>query len=218
MSTLFERVERSKGGEAQPTQPKKPAAGPAVLVPAVWDAGAINRNAARNEVLRGLRASLQTEVVRAFDQLVDVPDAEIRTRVGEIADRVTASHGYAVTRDERLGLVQELIDEVIGFGPLEPYLKDESITEVMVNGPDHVYIERRGKILEVESTFLERRARPARHRPDHHPHRTPYRRVQPARGRPPARWLPCQRDHRAALPCRPGHHHPQVLDQPVHGR
>ena len=155
MSTLFERVERSKGGEAQPTQPKKPAADPAVLLPTVWDSGAIYRNAARNELLRSLRASLQDEVVRAFDQLVDVPDAEIRTRVIEIADRVTASHGYAVTRDERLGLVQELIDEVIGFGPLEPYLKDESITEVMVNGPDHVYIERRGKILEVESTFLD---------------------------------------------------------------
>ena len=81
MSTLFERVERSKGGEAQPTQPKKPAADPAVLLPAVWDAGAINRNAARNEVLRGLRASLQTEVVAApSTRLVDVPDAEIRTR------------------------------------------------------------------------------------------------------------------------------------------
>jgi pilus assembly protein CpaF len=154
MSTLFERVERSRGGEGQPAQPAKPAADPAVLLPTVWDSGAIGRNAARHQVLLNLRRLLQEEVVRAFDQLVDVPDAEIRARVNEIADRVTAGNSFAVTRDERLGLVQELVDEVIGFGPLEPYLKDETITEVMVNGPDHVYIERKGKIQEVESTFL----------------------------------------------------------------
>ena len=51
-------------------------------------------------------------------------------------------------------LVQEMINEVTGFGPLEPLLHDETITEVMVNGPDHIYIERAGKILRVDSDFL----------------------------------------------------------------
>ena len=51
-------------------------------------------------------------------------------------------------------LVDEMVDDVTGFGPLEPLLDDETITEVMVNGPNHVYIERDGKIERVDSSFL----------------------------------------------------------------
>ncbi len=153
--TLFERVERSKGGDGQPAKPAKPTADPAALLPVVWDASAIDRNSARHQLLLSLRRLLQDEVVRAFSELADVPPAQIQAKVTEIADRMTAAHGFAVTRDERLGLVQELVDEVVGFGPLEPYLKDESVTEVMANGPEHLYIERKGKIIRVESHFLD---------------------------------------------------------------
>ena len=51
-------------------------------------------------------------------------------------------------------LVQQLLDEVQGFGPIEPFLNDETVTEVMVNGPSHIYIERGGKIQRVDSVFL----------------------------------------------------------------
>ena len=64
------------------------------------------------------------------------------------------AHGFAVTRDERLRLIEEMVDEVTGLGPLEPLLNDETITEVMVNGPNHIYIERAGKIQRVDSHFL----------------------------------------------------------------
>jgi pilus assembly protein CpaF len=63
-------------------------------------------------------------------------------------------HGYAVTHDEREHLAEELVGEVGGLGPLDPLLLDESITEIMVNGPRHLYIERRGKIERVDSYFL----------------------------------------------------------------
>jgi pilus assembly protein CpaF len=47
-----------------------------------------------------------------------------------------------------------MLDEITGFGPLEPLLNDPTITEVMVNGPEHIYIERAGKISRVDSFFL----------------------------------------------------------------
>ena len=65
-----------------------------------------------------------------------------------------SQQGAAVTRDERMLLVQQLLDEVRGFGPIEPFLNDETVTEVMVNGPSHIYIERGGKIQRVDSVFL----------------------------------------------------------------
>jgi pilus assembly protein CpaF len=112
------------------------------------------RAAAREALLHEVRLRLQTEVVSAFDQLLDVPPAEVRTRIEGIVDRVINLHQFAVTRDERQHLVEEMIHDVTGLGPLEPLLQDETITEVMVNGPSHIYIERGGKIQRVDTVFL----------------------------------------------------------------
>jgi len=110
--------------------------------------------AGREELLRNVRLRLKTEVIVSFDTLLDVPPAEARTKIEGIVDRTITLHGFAVTRDERLRLIEEMANDVTGFGPLEPLLKDETITEVMVNGPSHVYIERNGKIERIDSVFL----------------------------------------------------------------
>ncbi|MGH3091886.1 MAG: CpaF family protein, partial [Gaiellaceae bacterium] len=60
-----------------------------------------------------------------------------------------------LTRDERRQIVREISDDILGYGPLEPFLRDDSVTEVMVNGPDRIYVERSGKLEETKSTFLD---------------------------------------------------------------
>ena len=112
------------------------------------------RTSAREDHLRSIRAHLQTEVVNAFDVLLDETLGDPREKIEGIVDRTVNQHGFIVTRDERARLVDEVANDVVGFGPLEPLLKDESITEVMVNGPTHVYIERAGKIQRIDSVFL----------------------------------------------------------------
>jgi pilus assembly protein CpaF len=108
----------------------------------------------RDELLTGIRHRLQGEVIRAFDSLLDVSATDVRGKIEGIVERVIKEGGFAVTRLERARLVDEMVDDVTGFGPLEPLLKDESITEVMVNGPSHVYIERSGKIQRIDNVFL----------------------------------------------------------------
>jgi pilus assembly protein CpaF len=108
----------------------------------------------RDEMIREVRLRLQTEVVGAFKTLLDVKDTEVRSRIEELVDRVIAKGSFAVTRDERETLVEQMVHDVTGFGPLEPLLADPTITEVMVNGPDHIYIERKGKIQRIDSVFL----------------------------------------------------------------
>jgi pilus assembly protein CpaF len=145
--SLMQRVERAQ--QAQSGEPTPPNA----LVP-VPPAGSSASRAQREELLRELRVRMLAEVVRAFDAILDAPPDEIRARMEGLADRVVAESNSAVTRDERMALVQQLLDEVRGFGPIEPFLHDETVTEVMVNGPQHIYIERAGKIQRVDSYFL----------------------------------------------------------------
>ena len=110
---------------------------------------------AREALLGEIRRQVQDEVIGSFKTLIDAPDpAEVRTRIATMVDRIILDGQYSVTRDERAALVDELVHEITGFGPIEPYLADESITEVMVNGPKHVYIERAGKIELVDVHFL----------------------------------------------------------------
>ena len=113
------------------------------------------RYAAREELLHSFRLRLQDEVMSAFDSLLDLADPEqLRSKVEVIVERIVREDNFAITRDERTRLIDELAGEIGGLGPLDPLLLDETITEIMVNGPSHVYIERAGKILRVDSHFL----------------------------------------------------------------
>jgi pilus assembly protein CpaF len=128
--------------------------GPVVPAVAAPPPPAQGRGSAREDLLRGLREKLQDQAVDAFDTLLDVSATDVRGKIEGIVDRVVAEDGIAVARVERQTLIDELIHDVTGLGPLEPLLQDESITEVMVNGPSHIYIERSGKIQRVATKFL----------------------------------------------------------------
>jgi pilus assembly protein CpaF len=145
--SLLQRVER-----AQQPADANGAAPPVAAPPPVQPSSS---RIAREEMLRAVRLRLQTEVMSAFDSLLDLSNqAELQGRVEGIVDRVVNAENFIITRDERARLVDELVGEIGGLGPLEPLLADETITEVMVNGPNHLYIERGGKISRVDHYFL----------------------------------------------------------------
>ena len=146
--SLLQRLEHAQQG----SDADKPGA----LQP-VTNAAAPNpaHAAAREDRLREIRLLLRDEVIGASSSLFSADAAtDVHSRVVAIVDRVIEASEHAVTREERLRLIDELLGEVGGLGPLEPLLRDESITEVMVNGPSHVYIERAGKIQRVDRAFL----------------------------------------------------------------
>jgi pilus assembly protein CpaF len=60
-----------------------------------------------------------------------------------------------LTRDERREIVRQLTDDILGYGPIEPLLRDESVTEIMVNAPDKVYVERNGKLERTDVRFVD---------------------------------------------------------------
>jgi pilus assembly protein CpaF len=145
--SLLRRIERAQSGGEGP-EARQVVATPPTAAPRAQQV------AAREEWLRDIRRRLQDEVIRASDALFNAEQADLRKEVEAVVDHLIGANGFAVTRDERLRLIDDVTAEVDGFGPIEPLLLDESITEVMVNGPNHVYIERGGKVQRVDVSFL----------------------------------------------------------------
>ncbi|GIV97393.1 MAG: hypothetical protein KatS3mg057_2050 [Herpetosiphonaceae bacterium] len=81
--------------------------------------------------------------------------ARIRQQVEEILNGILAGEGAVLGRSERQALLESIISDITGLGPLEPLLSDESITEVMVNGPNMVFVERKGKVSLSGVTFTD---------------------------------------------------------------
>ena len=106
----------------------------------------MSRTDALSEVRRGLHERLLGRVDALT--LEGVPRAQRRLRVREEALAVLREQGHILPRSALARVVNEVSDAVVGLGPIEFLLKDPEVTEVMVNGPDDVYVERKGRPLD----------------------------------------------------------------------
>ena len=82
-------------------------------------------------------------------------ERDLRAEINAISVEALEDKGIALNRDDRQLVFQELYDEVTGLGPLEPLLKDESISDILINGPKRIFIERNGKLGLSEVTFKD---------------------------------------------------------------
>jgi pilus assembly protein CpaF len=89
--------------------------------------------------------------------LEKMPRERIRSEIGDIIVELLAERQEALNRAEREVLVENVLDELLGLGPLEPLLQDDSITDILVNGPHTVFIERNGLLERVHTEFQDER-------------------------------------------------------------
>jgi pilus assembly protein CpaF len=103
------------------------------------------------------RAVHQTLLDNLGPKLYDsrLTQAELEQRVRQTLQEVIAQDETPLSVADRARIAQEIADDILGYGPLEPYLRDADITEVMVNGFDSIYIERAGRIHQVDGTFTD---------------------------------------------------------------
>jgi pilus assembly protein CpaF len=106
---------------------------------------------------RRLRALVATRVRERLDASAfgDVPPAQRRLRVREEAMGVLREHRVVLPARDLTRLVNEVSDEVVGLGPIEFLLKDPEVSEVMVNGADDAYVERKGRLERVDRGLFE---------------------------------------------------------------
>ncbi|HTX36969.1 MAG TPA: CpaF family protein [Bryobacteraceae bacterium] len=89
------------------------------------------------------------------EQLKDLNKESVRGQIGVVVEKLILDESLPMTMGEREKLVEEILDEVFGLGPLEPLLKDPTISDIMVNGFDNVYIERAGRVVETNVRFKD---------------------------------------------------------------
>jgi pilus assembly protein CpaF len=101
-----------------------------------------------------LKMRVQNRLLAELDPNMDVSRVQdVRATIQELFDQILVEENIVLTRPERARLFEQIAAEILGFGPLQPLLEDETITEVMVNGAKNIYIERAGKISRVPLTF-----------------------------------------------------------------
>jgi pilus assembly protein CpaF len=89
------------------------------------------------------------------DQLKAINKDGVKNQIGNIIERLIVDEGIPMTMVERERLTEEILDEVFGLGPLEQLLKDSTISDILVNGFDNVYVERAGRLVETNIRFKD---------------------------------------------------------------
>ena len=101
----------------------------------------------KNLVHQKLLNSLDSDTLKAINK------ERVRGEIGLTVEKLLLEEAIPMTLAERERIIEEILDEVFGLGPLEPLLKDPSISDILVNGFDNVYIEREGKLVETSVRF-----------------------------------------------------------------
>jgi pilus assembly protein CpaF len=153
--SLLRRIESARPGvDGAPPLPVPAPVAPANGSTPAAGASRMLSQAPVRESFRDTKFRIQGRVISDLDPKLDLANqVEVRRQIEEIFGRAVDEEGLALTRAERVRMLEQITDEIVGLGPLEPLLRDESVTEVMVNGPRQIYIERSGKIELTNVTF-----------------------------------------------------------------
>lgn len=90
-----------------------------------------------------------------LERVASLPKERLRAEIGRVVERLLEDERVPMTATDQNRIIEEVLDEVLGLGPLEPLLKEPSISDILVNRADKVYIERGGKLAETPVRFRD---------------------------------------------------------------
>ncbi len=101
-----------------------------------------------------LKTRVQNKLLSELDPSMDITRTdEVRRTIQDLFEQILAEENIVLSRPERARLFEQIAAEILGLGPLQPLLEDDTITEIMVNGAKNIYIERKGRVHRVPVTF-----------------------------------------------------------------
>ncbi|WP_436795739.1 CpaF family protein [Actinospongicola halichondriae] len=114
--------------------------------------------ARRDPVLDELRQKIHHHLIEELGPILydkRLSEDDLRRRVQEQLQAALAQERAPLSAADKSQLIQDVSDDILGYGPIDRLLKDESITEVMVNGPESVFVEQDGRITKSDATFVD---------------------------------------------------------------
>ncbi|MFP5377845.1 MAG: CpaF family protein [Acidimicrobiia bacterium] len=112
----------------------------------------------RDAALDDLRLKVHHQLIETLGPVLSdghMSELELRRRVEEELRSALAAEPVPMSLSDTEALIRDVTDDVIGYGPIDRYLKDPAVTEVMVNGPSDIFVERLGKIHKVPVSFVD---------------------------------------------------------------
>ncbi len=111
----------------------------------------------QRELMLDLKVSIHKALLDRLNlgMLDKTPVEQLKNQIAAIMPELVSDYEQPLNRQEREDLLQEVVDELMGLGPLEPLLKDETITDILVNGHETVFVERRGMLERVPTRFQD---------------------------------------------------------------
>jgi pilus assembly protein CpaF len=164
-------------GVPAPAPEPVPSPGPAVVAPgggrriaeqpasaspptstAPEDGGGRRQLTVQRDRLEELKSRVHTELLKQLGPQLyqsDMDHQELEQRVRAVLADVLASQDKPVSNSDRNRITQEISDDILGYGPIEPYLRDPDVSEVMVNGFDSVWLEKSGRLMPAPAQFTD---------------------------------------------------------------
>jgi pilus assembly protein CpaF len=124
-----------------------------VLVPGQEAPSEAPQLANRDELKEQIRAALMSRIDPSVAGRI--PRSTLRAEVGKLVSEIATEQRIQLNELEEAALAVELTDDMVGLGPLEPFLEDDEVTDVLVNGPFDVFVERRGKLEKTSARFRD---------------------------------------------------------------
>jgi len=100
-----------------------------------------------------IKAQVTQLLLEEYSDVSKAPRERLVAKIGELTNSVIEELSISITRNDRQRLVEQLINDVLGLGPLEVLLKNPEITEIMINGPEKIYVERKGRLQRYPARF-----------------------------------------------------------------
>jgi pilus assembly protein CpaF len=158
LARVFRRSRASDASDRLRNTSRKPAAPVASEELARADAGQAIRPAAPSRAdYLAVKGALQERLLREIGarNLFGLAESEVAAAVREFTDRVLETEDIPLNEDERGRLAEELMEETTGLGPLAPLMADPAITDILVNGPSQVWVERFGRLEHTDVRFRD---------------------------------------------------------------
>lgn len=117
----------------------------------------VDKEKKRKEKMSELKVELHKRLLDNLNlaALEHASENDLKTEISAISTEALSEMSIALNATERVNLIQELYDEVMGLGPLEPLLKDDTINDILVNGPQQIFVERAGRLMLTDTTFKD---------------------------------------------------------------